>query len=433
MLMPPEVSAADAGSDRAGGAGRKVLIIVENLPVPFDRRVWLEATTLRRAGYQVSVICPTGKGYEAAYEELEGVRIWRHPLPPEHGSALGYLREYACALWHEWRLAGRVRRSVGFDVIHACNPPDLIFLVALWFKVLFGKRFVFDQHDLNPELYESKFGKRGFFHRLLTVFERLTFATADVVISTNNSYRQVAIERGRKKPEDVFVVRSGPRLKQFTKVPPRDEHRRGRRFLVGYLGVMSEFDGVDHLVRAAAHVVKDSGRDDVGFCFIGDGPTRLSLIELAAELGIADRCEFTGRIPDADLIERLSTCDVCVNADPYNPLNDRSTMNKILEYMALERPIVQYDLVEGRYSAGPASVYAERNDPRSMAREIVRLIDDPRRRERMGRVGRWRMASRLEWEHQVPKLLAAYERAFAGVERRVEAGGIPAMPRPEPR
>lgn len=400
------------------GAGRSVLIIVENLPVPFDRRVWLEATTLVDAGYQVSVICPTGKGYASTYEVLDGVHIYRHPLPTEVSSAVGYLREYACALWHEWTLARRVRRERGFEVLHACNPPDLIFLVAAWFKLWHGTRFVFDHHDLNPELYESKFGKRGFFHRMLLIAERMTFALADVVISTNLSYQRVAMERGHKSAEDIYVVRSGPRLEKFTRVPADPTCLRGRRQLVGYLGVMSEFDGVDHLVRAAHHVVRTQGRDDVQFCFIGDGPTRPSLIALAQELGIADHCEFTGRIDDATMIRYLSSCDVCVNPDPSNPLNDKSTMNKILEYMALERPIVQYDMTEGRYSAGAASWYAKRDDTSDLAVKIVGLLDDAPRRHRMGALGRRRMERRFEWAHQVPVLLKAYDKAFAGIPRR---------------
>jgi len=420
MSELPESIARTPAAERPG-AGRSVLIIVENLPVPFDRRVWLEATTLVDAGYQVSVICPTGKGYELPYEQIEGVHIHRHGLPGEVSSALGYLREYACALWHEWRLAGLVRRTRGFDVIHACNPPDLIFLVAAWFKLFHGKRFIFDHHDLNPELYESKFGKRGFFHRMLLWAERCTFALADVVISTNRSYRRIAIERGHKKDDDCFIVRSGPRLERFNRVPADPACRRGRKHLVGYLGVMAEFDGVDHLVRAAHHVIRTQGRDDVQFCFIGDGPSRPELIRLAEELGIADYCEFTGRVDDATMIRYLSSCDVCANPDPANPLNEKSTMNKILEYMALERPIVQYDLAEGRYSAGAASWYARKDDPTDLAAKITALLADEPRRQRMGALGRRRMVTRFEWAHQVPVLLAAYERAFAGITRRTTA------------
>jgi glycosyltransferase involved in cell wall biosynthesis len=395
-----------------GNQSRRVLIIVENLPVPFDRRVWMEATTLHAAGYQVSVICPTGKGYEALSEERDGIAIYRHQLPREVSSAIGYLREYSSALWSEWWLSWRVLRERGFDVIHACNPPDLIFLVAMWFKLLLGKRFIFDQHDLNPELYESKFGKRGLFWWGLKIAERMTFFTADVVISTNESYRKIALERGKIRPERVHVVRSGPDLSRFNPVPANPAYRRGYTYLVGYLGVMGEFDGVDHLVRAAHHLVVVCGRRDIGFCLIGNGPMFESLKMLAKELGVEQQVEFTGRISDGDMINRLSSCDVCVDCDPLNPLNDKSTMNKILEYMALERPIVQYDLVEGRHSAQEASLYAKPNDIVDLAKQIAYLLGEPELRKQMGRFGRERMENVLEWRHQVPKLLAAYGMAF---------------------
>ena len=392
----------------AGG----VLIIVENLPVPFDRRVWMEATTLTRHGYAVSVICPMGQGYAAPYEEQDGVHIYRHPLPPERSSARGYLREYSAALWREWRLARLIKRERGFDLIHGCNPPDLIFLVAAWFKLFHGVHFLFDHHDLCPELYESKFGHRGLFHRLLRLVERATFALADTVISTNASYKDIAVSRGGKRPADVFVVRSGPDLSHFRPVSSRPEHKHGRDFLVGYLGVMGEFDGVHHLVNAAHELIVGRGRSDIQFCLIGSGTMHSSLQALAAELGIEAFLEFTGRIPDEEMIERLCTCDVGVAPDPLNPLNDKSTMNKILEYMALELPVVQYDLTEGRRSAGEASRYAEPNNVGALADQVEALLADAEERTRRGRYGRQRMADELEWKHQVPRLLAAYAHAL---------------------
>lgn len=392
----------------------KVLILVENLPVPFDRRVWMESTTLKKAGYEVSVICPTGKGYETLYEEIDGIHIYRHVLPPEVSSAAGYLREYSSALTSQWRLARRIRRERGFDMIHACNPPDLMFLVALWFKLFHGTKFLFDHHDLNPELYESKFNKRGLFYHALRIAERMTFALADTVISTNESYKEVAIQRGKKDPNRVYVVRSGPDTSRFERVPTVEEHKHGRKYLVGYLGVMGEFDGVDHLVRAAHELIVKRGRMDIQFCLVGSGPMLDSLKALAQELGIQDYLEFTGRIPDKELIERLSSCDVCVNPDPMNPLNNKSTMNKILEYMALERAIVQYDLLEGKRSALEASVYADPNNIADFATKIEELLADPAKREQMGQFGRKRMIDELEWKHQVPKLLRAYEATLNG-------------------
>lgn len=391
----------------------KVLIIVENLPVPFDRRVWMEATTLRGAGYEVSVICPTGKGYETPYEVIEGIHVYRHPLPPEANSALGYLREYAGALWAEWRLARRVWRERGFDVIHACNPPDLIFPVGAWFKLLRGTKFIFDQHDLNPELYESKYGRHDFFYFALKLAERLTFATADIVISTNESYRTIALQRGQKKPEQVHVVRSAPDLVKFNPVPPDPTFRRGRKYLVGYLGVMGPQDGLDHLLRTAHELVVKRGRNDIQFCLIGKGPMFDELQKMARDLGVAECVEFTGRIPDAEMIARICSCDVCVNPDPMNPLNNVSTMNKIMEYMALGRSIVQYDLKEDRFSAGEASWYAEPNNIVDLAAKIEALLADEGARTTMGALGRKRMEDSLAWHHQAPRLLAAYAKSVA--------------------
>jgi glycosyltransferase involved in cell wall biosynthesis len=392
---------------------RRVLIIVENLPVPMDRRVWMEATTLHQFGYQVSVVCPTGKGAESLYEEIAGVHIYRYRLPPEGTSARGYLREYSAAVWAQWNLARRIHRERGFDLIHACNPPDLIFLTGLWFKLRHGTKFLFDQHDLCPELYESKFGRRGIFYTLLTLAERFTFALADTVISTNESYRHVAQTRGRKKPDDVFVVRSGPDLSIFKRTPANPTYRAGRTHLVGYLGVMGDVDGVDGLVRVVHELVVTRGRKDIQFALIGGGPMLESLKALAAQLGVKDYIEFPGRVSDAEVMERLSSCDVCVNPDPMSPLNDKSTMNKILEYMALERPIVQFELHEGRQSAAEASLYATPDDFLDFADKIEQLLADSEMRARMGAIGRRRMEDVLEWRHQVPKLISAYERAWA--------------------
>ena len=394
-------------------APRRVLIIVENLPAPFDRRVWAEATTLARAGHVVSIICPMMKGYDAEFEQIDGVAIYRHPLH-EAGAEGEYLREYAGALYHQLRLALRVRRERGFDVIHACNPPDLIFLVAGLFKALFGVRFIFDHHDLCPELFEAKFGRRGLRWRLLLALERLTFALADVSIATNESYRDIAIHRGGMKPDRVFIARSGPRL---DKILLRDANpalkKNGARFLIGYVGVIGRQEGLDLLVDAAAHLVNVIGRKDAHFAIIGDGPELDTVKAHAAALGVADYFSFLGRVDDATFLETLSTADLCVNADRWCALNDKSTMNKILEYMALAKPIVQFDLVEGRRSAGAASFYAKKDDSADFARQIETLLRDEALRVAMGKIGRERVVRELSWAHSEPALLAAYDRAFA--------------------
>lgn len=393
--------------------GRKILIVVENLPLPFDRRVWQEAKTLRAAGAVVSIICPTGKGFTRRYEEIEGIHIHRHPLPLDASGALGYLLEYGAALFWETVLAWKIFLTRGFDVIQGCNPPDLIFAVALPFR-LFGVRYIFDHHDINPELYEAKFGKRGAFWRLMRLLERITFKVATVSIATNESYKTIAVERGGMRPEDVFVVRSGPDLGKLTRVPPEPKWRNGRRHLVGYVGVMGEQEGIDLLIDAVEHIVRDQGREDIQFCLVGGGSSLEALKRIAAERGLADYVTFTGRAPDSVLFEVLSSADIGVNPDRVNAMNDKSTMNKIMEYMAFALPIVQFEVTEGRFSAGAASLYARANDPVDMAEKIVALIDDPARRAEMAAFGRRRVEQELSWDYQVAPLLAAYRRALAG-------------------
>ena len=391
---------------------KRILILVENLPSPFDRRVWQEAAALRDAGYAVSIICPTGKGYDARYEEIDGIAIHRYALPVEASGAKGYALEYSAALAKTFALCWKVLFTRGFDAIHACNPPDLFFLIGAFFK-LFGKRFVFDHHDINPELYEAKFGRRDFFYRLLLKLERWTFRCADVSIATNESYRRIAIERGGMDPDRVYVVRSGPSLERLKVLPPDERLRKGRKYLVGYVGVMGAQEGIDLLLRAVHSIVHWHRRTDIHFGLVGGGTSLDEMKRLAAELGVADYVTFTGRVPDAELLAVLNTADVCVNPDVANDMNDKSTMNKIMEYMALGKPIVQFDLTEGRFSAQQASLYARRNDPDDLATKIVQLIDDPERRAAMGAYGRRRVENELEWRYEVPKLLAAYGSLWA--------------------
>lgn len=399
---------------------KNILILVENLPSPFDRRVWQEANALRDAGYGVSIICPTGKGYERKYEEIDGIAIHRYDLPFEADGALGYLLEYSTALFWTFLLSWKVLFSRGFDAIHACNPPDLFFLIGGFFKLL-GKKFVFDHHDINPELYEAKFGRRDFFWKLMVALERWTFRTADASIATNESYRRIAIERGGMDPDRVFVVRSGPSLERLRVLPPEPAVRKGRGHLVGYVGVMGKQEGIDLLLQAVRSIVHDHRRHDIHFGLVGGGTSLAELKEMAVGLGVADYVTFTGRVPDAELLAMLNTADVCVNPDIANEMNDKSTMNKIMEYMALGKPIVQFDLAEGRFSAQRASLYAKRNDPADMAAKILELIDDPGRRAAMGAYGRQRVENELEWRFEVPKLLAAYESLWTSQWTRTTA------------
>lgn len=394
----------------------RVLILVENLPSPFDRRVWQEATTLHDNGYVVSIICPTGKGYEKEYEVIDGIHIYRYHLPFEAEGAKGYLIEYSVALFHTFRLAWKVQFSQGFDVIHACNPPDLLFLIGGFFKLFMRKKFLFDHHDINPELYEAKFGRRDFFYRLMVLFERWTFKTADISIATNESYKKIAIERGGMDPAKVFVVRSGPKLDRLRTLPAKEELKQGRRYLVGYVGVMGAQEGIDLLLQAARYLIKDLGRSDVHFGLVGGGTSLDEMKQMAIDLGISEFITFTGRVPDQELLEMLNTADICVNPDVANEMNDKSTMNKIMEYMALAKPIVQFDLTEGRVSAEDASLYAKKNDPVDLALKIVQLLDDPQLREQMGEFGRNRVRNELEWRYEAPKLLAAYDAIFSALK-----------------
>jgi glycosyltransferase involved in cell wall biosynthesis len=394
---------------------KRVLVLVENLPSPFDRRVWQEATTLRDAGYAVSIVCPTGKGCERKFEAIEGIDIWRYDLPVEGSGALGYLAEYSIALFWSFVLSAKVLFGRGFDIVHACNPPDLFFLIGGFYK-LFGKKFVFDHHDANPELYEAKFGRRDLLWRAMVWLEKLTFRTADVSIATNESYRRIAIGRGGMAPEKVFVVRSGPSLERMKVLPPDPSLKKGRKYLVGYVGVMGRQEGIDYLLRAAAHLVHDLGRRDVHFGLVGGGTSLEEMRRLAGELNVADYVTFTGRVSDAEMLAMLNTADVCVNPDVANEMNDISTMNKVMEYMALGKPIVQFDLAEGRFSAREASLYARRNNAFDFASRILELLQNPEKRRAMGEFGRRRVQEALEWRHEAPKLLAAYE-ALRGLVR----------------
>ena len=395
-------------------APRRVLFLVENLPSPFDRRVWQEAGALRDAGYGVSIVCPTGRGYEKRFERIDGIDIWRYALPTEGEGPLGYLVEYAAALFWSFLLSLRIR----FDVIHACNPPDLFFLVGGFWKLL-GKRFVFDHHDANPELYEAKFNRRDGLWKVMLWLEKLTFRTADISIATNESYRRIALERGGMAPDRVFVVRSGPSLERLKVMPPDETLKKGRRYLVGYVGVMGRQEGIDYLLRAAAHIVHDLGRRDVHFGLVGGGTSLEELRRLALELGIGEHVTFTGRVPDREMLAMLNTADVCVNPDVANAMNDISTMNKVMEYMALGKPMVQFDLAEGRFSAQEASLYARRNNALDLAAKIVELLEDPGKRRAMGEFGRRRVLEQLEWRYEAPKLVAAYDALWAGAGRRV--------------
>jgi glycosyltransferase involved in cell wall biosynthesis len=391
--------------------------------VPFDRRVWLECQALTSAGYQVSVVCPKGRD-EPSYEVIDSVRLYRYRPYAPGGSKVSFIAEYVYSFLATARGMLRARRSGRFAVIQACNPPDIFWPLALAFRVLEGTRFVFDHHDLCPELYESRFpsGSKLPYKGLLAL-ERRTHQAANHVISTNESYREIAMTRGGKRADEVTVVRTGPDLRRLRPGEPDPELRRGHRYLVAYIGVMGPQDGVDIVVRAADIVVSKLGRDDIAFTLIGSGDCFDDLVALRDRLGLAGHVEFTGRAPDEQVMHIMSTADAGLSPDPKNPLNDVSTMNKTMEYMVFGLPVVAFDLRETRVSAGDAAVYVQPNDEQQYAEAIVALLDDEPRREVMGKLARERVEQELAWDHQESTYLGVYKRVLgqAGRGRRTRA------------
>ncbi|MBX2962037.1 MAG: glycosyltransferase family 4 protein [Cyclobacteriaceae bacterium] len=391
-------------------AGKHILIIVENLPLPFDRRVWQEANTLKHNGAYVSIICPKMKGYTKTFESIDGIDIYRHPLPHEARGATGYLIEYTVALFWEIFLAIKIYRKRKFHVIQGCNPPDLIFIVALLFK-LFKVKYVFDHHDINPELYLAKFNRKDILYKLMVLLERLTFKTADFSIATNGSYKEIAIVRGKMNPDAVTIVRSGPSLDRLKIMDGRVEYKRGRKFLVGYVGVIGQQEGLDLLIECV-RIIKER-RDDIQFAIIGGGTELENIKHLAISTGVDSHIDFYGRIDDEMLLHILNTCDICVNPDRPTEMNNLSTMNKIMEYMALKKPIVQFNLKEGRVSAEQASFYARPNDVEDFAEKIMLLADNPLMREEMGAFGYHRVKNQLSWDIESIKLVEFYKNVLS--------------------
>ena len=404
-----------------------VLIIVENLTMPLDRRVWQEAQSLRDAGYTVSIVCPKGGQYTRSYEHLDGIHVFRHPLPFEADGALGYALEYSWALAWEFALSIKAYFKVGFDAVQACNPPDLMFLIAGFWKYLFGKPFIFDHHDINPELYEAKFGRRGRMHTLLLALERWTFATADVSIATNDTFKQIAVERGGMDPAKVFVVRSIPDVSRFQRVEPNTALKNGRPHLIGYVGIMGAQDGVDLLVKAMAQLVHGNGRNDIQCAIVGSGTELPFLQQLSRDLNVDDYITFTGFQSGQPLMQSLSAFDIGVIPDPKNTYNDKISMNKVFEYMSLGIPFVQFDLIEGRKVADTAALYARDNDPVDLARAMAELIDDRDLHAQLASEGQTRAKALLRWETERDRLLGAYQTALSGEKRRARhASAIPA-------
>jgi len=384
--------------------GKHILIIVENLPVPFDRRVWEEANTLKENGAHVSVICPKMKGFTKSYECINGIEIYRHSLPIEASKALGYLLEYTIALFWEFFLSWKIFFKKRFHVIHGCNPPDLVFVIALSFK-LFGVKYVFDHHDINPELYEAKYKKKNLFYRLLVLLEKITFQVADYSIATNESFKKIAINRGRMEENKIAIIRSGPRLNRFTPGLPNHLYKKNKKYLVGYIGVIAEQDGLDLLMQIILLVTTQNS--NIHFAIIGGGTELDKIKALACKSGISEHVDFYGLLSDDKLInDILNACDICVNPDPPGPYNNLITTNKVMEYMALKKPMIQFDLKEGKFSAGKASLYAQ--DMNDYVDKILWLVSNPDACIEMGEYGFNRVRNQLCWEFESKKLVNFY-------------------------
>jgi glycosyltransferase involved in cell wall biosynthesis len=385
------------------------VIIVENLPVPFDRRVWQEAQALRSVGWEVSVICPTSHQHPQRYEIIDGISIYRHPLPREARHKLGFLFEYSAALFYEAILLLKVAITRGFDVIQICNPPDLLFINALPYK-LFGKRLVFDHHDVCPELFAAKFGRKGLVYRLLLSAERLTMKSADIVISANETFRNIAIDRCGKSPHDVVTVYSVPDLAGVKRHPPVQQLRNGARVVLGYMGIISDQDGVDHFVRMLHHLVVDHRCREIGAIIVGDGPALPEVRQLASDLNLTKYITFTGYLRGDHLLAALSSFDIGIIPDPVNEFNDKISMNKVFEYSALAVPTVAYDLSETRRLLGGTARYADSTTPAGLARACLALINDDKARIELGKAAKVLADERFDWARERAKYLGVYQR-----------------------
>lgn len=390
---------------------RHIVFIVENNTVPFDRRVTAEARAAREFGFEVSVICPFDRNRPDGRGTIDGVRIYRHPRPIEGLDKWTMILEYLNALAWESLLSLYVFLRHPFSVIHTANPPDLIFPVAMAFK-LGGVKFVFDHHDLTPETYVAKFGTKKLFYKVLLWMERQSLRTADLVISTNESYRKIAIERGGKDPRDVIVVRNGPDLSRLPAASPDPSLLAGFRHLVGYVGIIGKQEGLENLLEAAGHIVRERNRPDVKFAIVGTGPHLANLIRETKARGLERNVQFFGYVPDRRLYEILATADLCINPEFRNEFTDKSTMIKIMEYMSFRKPIVQFQTTESEFTAGEAAIHVRDNDVVQFADAILGLLDDPARREKMGEIGRRRIEIALSWQIQKQQLKRAYDRAL---------------------
>ncbi|HPQ42806.1 MAG TPA: glycosyltransferase family 4 protein [Syntrophales bacterium] len=386
---------------------KHILFIVENQPLPSDVRVWSEIQAVKELGYDVTAISPVNERAKKKYEIIDGVEIFRHPMPVEAKTKAGFLFEYVNALFWELFLSVRIFLKKRFHIIHGANPPDHIFIVALFFK-LFGTQYIFDHHDITPENYLAKFGKNTFVYKILLIMEMLTFKTADIVISTNESYKKIAINRGKKNRNKVFVVRNGPDMSKVIFMSPNERLKKGFDYLVAYLGVIGNQEGIDILLKTIHHIVYDKDIKNIGFMIIGTGPDWNNMVRLSKEMKIDKYVTFTGFIPYKNLYEILATADVCVNPEFRNEFTDKSTMIKIMDYMVFGKPIIQFETTEGKVTAGNAALYLDKNDEVEFAEAIINLLNDPEKRKEMGKIATKRIKEKLNWDIQKVNLKKAY-------------------------
>lgn len=386
---------------------RHILFIVENNAAPGDVRVWSEALAAKEIYSDVSIISPISKRYNRKYEKINGIEIYRHSMPIEAQGKLGFVFEYFNALLKETYLSFKIFLKKPFSIIHSANPPDHVFVIALLFK-LFGVKYIFDHHDISPENYIAKFGRKDIFYRFLLLMERFTFKVADIVISTNESYKKIAINRGKKKCKEVFVVRNGPDLSRVIFKKPNKKFVEGFNYLVVYVGVIGNQEGIDNLLRSIKHIVYNIGRKDIKFTIVGQGTNWQAMVDLSKKLDLSKYVHFTGYVSYEEFYKILATADVCVNPEFRNSFTDKSTMIKIMDYMTFGKPIIQFETTEGRITAGGSAIYINDNNEKSFADAIIELLNNESKRNSMGCIGKRRIKNMLNWDKQKDKLFKAY-------------------------
>ena len=398
---------------------KKVLILVENLPVPKDKRVWKEAQSLSRAGFRVTVICPKGEGCRKSVEIIENIHIYRHPLILEARSGFGYLFEYGVSFVYEFALSIKILLRHGFDVIQACTPPDLLFIIGFIYKLLFRKKFLYDHHDGNPDIWLAKKGTRDFVYHILVFLERLTFRVADASFAVNESYVEIAVSRGKMSRDKISIVRNAPSKTELERVSISEKVesiKRGKKYMVGYLGVMGKQDGIEYLLDAFRYIIYEREFHDVILAMMGEGPERKYLTKYANNLGLHEFIEFPGWVSGKRYYEYMQTCDVCVNSDVVNEYNEKCSPNKVFEYMMFSKPIVQFAMIENKKLADGAALYASANNSSSLGEKILELLNDCEKRRSMGEIGKQRIIDEFLWEYSEKEMLKRYSSLF--IDRR---------------